>query len=189
MMTVYEVSAPGQDQALYVSFGKDAVLVSPGKDYVVEAVRAVRGKKKVALKNKEFQALLEKLDPGQSLSVAILGKSVRGASGADGVPAMLKGLAEKVEAVGGSVRVEKDIEIELSIATRSDREARELREPIDKGLKAGLAALALLGSDRKELGLVLEVLKSTRVGARGKVTTIKARLNPDAFEELFKKAD
>jgi len=36
---------------------------------------------------------------------------------------------------------------------------------------------------------VLEVLKSIRVGARGKVMTIKARINPDAFDDLLKKGD
>ena len=77
---VYQVDVPGQDLTLYVALASNrTLLASPGKDYVVDALKQVHLKKKPALKNKTFQAIVEKMDPKQSLTVAVLGKSLAGA--------------------------------------------------------------------------------------------------------------
>jgi hypothetical protein len=85
------------------------------------------------------------------------------------------------------VTFEKDIQMELSIATKEEKDARDLRDGADRVVKTGLAALALLGTDRKELNLVLDIVKTIKVTAKGKVVTIKGRVNPEAIEEALKK--
>src|SRR5208283_5050685 len=65
---LYEVTIDGLPSSLWVSFAsKNTLLVSPGKDYVVDALK--RTDKPVALKNKDFQGMLEKMDPRQSFSL------------------------------------------------------------------------------------------------------------------------
>jgi len=187
---VWEATVQGAEQPIFVALvGKTTVLASPGKDYVVDAVKQGKSKKAPVLKNKEFQALLEKLDPKQSLSMAVMAKTFGKAPALNDAPAVLRDVVGKMEVIGASVRTDKDLEIELSVATKTDKDARELRETTDKGLKMALAGLAILGSDRKEVTVALELVKSTRVSAKGKVVTLKARISPDAIEEALKKDD
>jgi len=183
---VYEIKVPGAPNSLFVCiFSKDNILSSPGKDYIVDAIKQSRLKKKAALKNKDFQALLEKMDAKQTLGLAGLGKTFKG-DWLDSFPLVKEGV-EKVEAIGGSVTFDKDIVLEMSVVVKTEKEAREIRDNIDKGIKIGMAALALLAGDRKELGLALDVVKSLRVSMKGKAVSLKGRINPDAIQDALKK--
>jgi hypothetical protein len=186
--TIYEVVLPGLPNSLYgCLFSKDTLLLALGKDYLVDAIKQVRGKKKVVLKNKDFQALLERMDPKPGLSLAAVpGKFLKGEA-LDSVPALVKDAVEKIDAIGGSVTFEKDIQMEVSVATKEEKDARDLRDGVDRFVKAGMAVLALLGSDRKELNLALDIVKTIKVTSKGKVVTIKGRVNPEAIEEALKK--
>src|SRR5262249_5643205 len=83
---LYEFTTPELDSPLSVVLaGKDTILASPGKDYVVEALKKVGKTDKPQLKNKEFQALLEKINARQSLSVAVV-KSKGVKKALDGLP-------------------------------------------------------------------------------------------------------
>jgi hypothetical protein len=185
--TIYELVLPGVPNSIYSClFSKETILVAPDKSYIVDAIKQVRGKKKVALKNKDFQALLEGMDPKPGLSLAVMGKAFKGEL-LDQAPAMIKDAVEKVEALGGSVTFDKDIRMELSVATKEEKDARDLREGVDRVIKAGLAALALLGNDSKELTLALDIIKTIKVTAKGKVVTIRGRVNPEAIQDALKK--
>jgi len=85
------------------------------------------------------------------------------------------------------VTFDKDIVLEMSVVVKTEKEAREIRDNIDKGIKIGMAALALLAGDRKELGLALDVVKSLRVSMKGKAVSLKGRINPDAIQDALKK--
>ncbi|HZY89524.1 MAG TPA: hypothetical protein VFE78_32175 [Gemmataceae bacterium] len=182
---VYEVTPPDADMPLFVALpAKDTLLVSPGKDYVVDALKKAARKVKPALKNKDVQALLEKMDEKQSVAVALLGSALTKGGGA---PAPVKGLLEKVEAVGGGVTVGDDVKVEVVLAAKTAEGAKELHEGLDKGLKQALALLSVLASGQKELNPALEVVKTLRVSAKGKVVTLKGRVSPDVLEDALKK--
>lgn len=183
---VYEVTPPeAGDTPLFVALpGKDTLLVSPGKDYVVDALKKAARKAKPALKSKEMQALLEKMDEKQSLAVAALGSGLT--KGGGGPPA-IKAVAEKVEALGGGVTVGEDLKVELALATRTAEGAKELHDSLDTGLKRALAILSALSSANKDLSPALEVVKALRVSVRGKVVTLKGRVNAEDLEDALKK--
>jgi hypothetical protein len=182
---VYEVTPPDADMPIFVALaGKDTLLASPGKDYVVDALKKAARKAKPALKNKDVQALLDKMDEKQSVAVAVLGSAL--AKGSAALPAV-KAMVEKVEAVGGGVTVGEDLKIEIALAAKTVEGAKELHEGLDKGLKQALALLSVLASGQKELNPALEVVKTLRVSVRGKVLTLKGRVSADVLEDALKK--
>jgi hypothetical protein len=183
---LYEVVIPGQPSLFVSLYDKTTILASPGKDYVVDAIKQGKAKKKAALKNKDFQVLLEKLDPRQSLSVAVLGSSLKGELLDSAGPAV-KDVVDKIEAIGGGIALDKDVVLEVAVATKKEDDAKDMREAIAKGLKVGQAALALLGGEGKEVNLALEVLKTIKVTGKGKVVSIKGKIASDALEDALKK--
>jgi hypothetical protein len=182
---VYEVVLPGQDASLFVALaGKDTLLASPGKDYVADALKQAAGKGKAALKNKDFQALLERMDDRQSLAVAAVGSALR--------KAKVEGAADlfaKVEAVGGGLTVGDDLKLELAVAARTADEARDLRKAAGDGLNQATALVGLLATQNEQLALLTDVLKSVRVGGKDKTVSLKATVPADLLEEAFGKGD
>jgi hypothetical protein len=184
---IWEVVIPNQDSSLFVALASNKLLLaSPGKDYVVDALKRARDKKKAGLNNKAFQAILEKLDPKQSLSLAFLGKSIANADN-EVVPKFLTDAFGNIEAVGGGLDVTNEIKLDILLASKDTESARRMQMALDKGLKLALVGLSLLGEERKELTLLLEVVKSVKVSARGKVVGVSGRLTRDVIEDFFKK--
>jgi hypothetical protein len=185
---VYEVVLPDQDMSLFVAIASaKTIIASPGKDYVVEALKRARLKQPPALKNKAFQALVEKLDAKQTLSLAVNGKALAGVEGVDFLPKRTREALGKIEAIGGGITVSNEIKLELAVSTADTTSAQDVRGAVDKGVKLGLVSLALLGEDNKGLNLLLEVMKTVRVGGRARVVSVTARLTSEVIEDLFKK--
>jgi len=183
----YEVNLPGVDHSFFVALASNrTLLAAPAKDYIVDALKNARAGKKVELKNRDFQALVEKLDPKLTLTVAVLGKSFRD-SLQDLLPPGSAQSLEAVEAIGGGLSIGDELRLDLLIASKDAASARTIREAGDKLIKLGLVGLSLLGEDRKELNLLLEVLKTVKVADRGKVVSVTARLTADVLDDLFRK--
>jgi hypothetical protein len=179
---VYEVALPGQDGSLFVALaGGDVLLASPGKDYVVDALRQAAGKEKAALKNRDFQAVLGRLDERQSVAVAAVGAALRDAKG--GTPS---DVLAKVEAVGGGVTVGDDIKLEFVVSARSAQDARELRKAAGDALNQATALLGLLATQTEELAPLLDVLKAVRVGGKDKAVTFRATVPADVLDDALK---
>src|SRR5205807_2003572 len=99
---VYELNLSGQDQPLFVAVvDNKTLLASPGKDYVVGALRQARLKKKAVLKNKAFQAVLEKLDPKQGIALATLGSSLRKSKLLGMLPEGIRDTLAGIDVLGG----------------------------------------------------------------------------------------
>ncbi len=187
---VYEVVIPGQDQSMFVALpGNKTLLASTGKDYVVDALKQARLKKKVVLKNKEFQAVLEKLDPRQGVSLAVLGKAIGKSELLDSLPQGLRDSLSNVEVIGGGATFGNEVKLDLVIATREARAARRLRTLLTKGIRLAQVGLAFLAEERKELALLNEVLNTVRIGGTGKVLSLSARLTADVLEDFRKERD
>jgi hypothetical protein len=183
---VYEVTPPSGEATWFVALaGRDALLASPGKDYVVGALKQAKAKKKPALKNKDAQALLERMDPRQSVSVAVVGKALAGAS--DDAPRFVRDLLKAVDAVGGGLTFGEDVKMEVLVAAKGDKEAKDLRDGAARGVNGALAALALLAGDNKLAATALDVVKTVKVTAKGKVVTFRGRVTADVVKDLLKK--
>jgi len=186
--TIWEVVVPQQQEtSLFVALASPKTLVlSPGKDYVVDALKQHALKAKPALKNKEIAALVEKMDPKQSVSIAVMGKSLANANN-EVVPGFLAEAFGKVEAVGGGLTVNEDVKLELMLAAADSDAAARMQKSLDKVAKAAIVGLALLGEERKELSLLLEVVKSIKVSNKGRVVSVGGKLSQDLLEDFFKK--
>jgi len=185
---VYEFSTEGAELPLFFAFVSDKVVIaSPGKDYVVESLKQARANKKVVLKDKATQQMIERLDDKQSLSLIVPGKGLADAVGQH-LPRAFKGALDEVKVIGGGLTVSDEIKLDLAVSTSSDESARAFREKADRALKLALVPLSLV-EDNKALGMVLEVVKSVRVGGRGKQVTLSAKLSADVVDDLFGKDD
>jgi len=181
---LYELVLPGQDLSLFVTLLDGSVLLaSPGKDYVVDALKTARTKKKTELKNKELAALLTQLEAKkQALTVAFPGSALAGLE-IPGFEDALKG----VEAVGGGLTISKELSLDLAISTQSEENTKAIRSMLDRGVKVATAGLALIGEDNKELALLYEVVKSIKVIGKGKVVGLSARITAETLQDLFGK--
>jgi hypothetical protein len=187
---IYEVVIPGQNFSLFVALASDkTILASPGKDYVVDALKQARAKRKPALKNKEFQAVLEKLDEKQSLSMAVLGKGLTKGGFLENLPKSVQDALADIEVIGGGMTVSNELRLELTVATRTPRAGKELKVLADKGLKLVQVGLMLLDSDHKGVSLLLEVLKTVKVNGKDKVVTVTAKVSADVIADALKAAE
>jgi hypothetical protein len=181
---VYEVTPKEQAAPRFVALpNRSTLLVSPGKDYVVDAMKKEGAKDKAELKNKEIQGLLEGMNDKQGVSVAMVGSALT-----EGPGPRIKSLFEKVEAVGGGVTVGDEIKIEIAFSAKSADEAKEVKEGISTGLKQGkvlLAALALAGGP--EIDALLDVANSLKVSVKDKTVILKGAVSAEVIQDALKK--
>jgi len=183
---IYEFTVEGQETSMFFALSGDkTLLASPGKDYVVDALKQGRAKTKVALKDKTVQQMIERMDDKQSVSFVVQARQIADAVG-EHLPLGLRRSLERLEAIGGGLTVSEELKLDLAVATRDERSAQSLRETGDKALKLALVGLSLV-EDNKQLGVALEVVKSVRIGGRGNQVTLTARLTADVLDDLFGK--
>lgn len=181
---IYEVNIPDQDLPLFVALAsKSTLLASPGKDYVVEGLKRGKGQAVAALKNKDFQALLEKMDSTQSLSLAVVGSAL---NKTDFLLGLAKDLLESVDAIGGGITVDEDVKLELVGSLKTIGDAREAQKQIKNGVNQGLAILALIATQNRDLETAVDVLKTIRCTNKDKTVTLKAQINQEILDRLFK---
>lgn len=180
------VVQPQQETSVFVAVaGPKTLVVSPGKDYVVDALKAHAAKAKGAVKNKDLAALIEKMDAKQSVSVAMLGKPL-GLGHHDLIPKLVTDYVGKIDAVGGGVTVNDDAKLELMLATPDAENAARIQKEADRALKLALVGLALT-EENKGLSLLLDVVKSIKITNRGRVVSVSAKLPEDVLEDFFRK--
>jgi hypothetical protein len=182
-INVYEMTAPGQEMALFVAIVNDTtILVSPGKDYVADAIKRDKLKAAAALKNKDFQALLEKIDPKQTVSLAAIGSALAHMIDDNGVKEALG----KVDALGGGVTLGDDIKLQVVVGAKTVQEAKDLHKTINDGINQGLALAAALALADQNLAPLVDVLKTVRCNVKDKSVTLNAEVSADVLNAIGK---
>ncbi len=178
--SIFELALLGQNFPWFIAVpGKDAILLSPGKDYIVDALKRNPIKNPLALKSKEFQSLLENLDDKQSVYLA----ATAGALGRLGLPESVAGdLLNKMDGLAGGIRLEDDLHLEIIIGAKTVAEARSLRQTVDTLHTQGLLILGLLAAQDPGVGTAVDILKSMRFIQKDKTVTVKARLEADLIQ-------
>lgn len=178
---VYEVVPAELPNPLFVVLASEkTILVSPGKDYVIDAVKR---KDKPVLKSKDFQALLEKMDARQSFSIAALGSALAKAE----LPDHAKGVLQNLDAIGGGITLSEDINLELVGSARTVQSAKEINQTLNDALNQGLALLSLIATQQKDLAPVVDIVKTIKCTARDKTVIIKATIPAEVIESWTKK--
>jgi hypothetical protein len=182
---VYEVSPPGQDMPLFVALlNKTTLVASPGKDYVVEAIKRDGGKEAGEFKDKDFLAVLNRTDDKHSVSFAAVGAAFKGG---DLGPATE--FFEKIDAIGGGVTLGDELKLEVVLSARNAEDAKSIKDTVNTAINSGVALLGLAVGDNKELDKVLDVLKTVKATAKDKTVTLKARVSADVLDGLSDKDD
>jgi hypothetical protein len=189
---LYEVNHPDLDDPLFVALaGRDTLLASPGKDYVVNALKKSAKKTKPVLKNQKFQALLEKIDAGQSLSMAAV-TTPEVAKVIEKTPGDVKGMIEKIKAVAGGLTITDEVKLELAVTTKNTQDAKDLSDSAKAGLNLVLgfaAPLAQNANTPRWVELVVETVKALRVTNKSETVFVKGRISSDLIEDTLKKKD
>jgi hypothetical protein len=186
---LYEVNHPDLDDPIFVAIvSRDTALVSFGKDYVLDALKKADKKAKPVLKNKKFQALLEKVDARQSVSLAVvanpdIAKAIDKASGD------IKGMVEKIQAAAGGLTISDEVKLELAVTAKNTKDAKELGDSAKHRLNLilGFAAAITQNGDNPAAELVVEIIKSLRVTNKEDSVFVKARIGSDLIEDSLKK--
>jgi hypothetical protein len=178
---VYEVTAEGLPTSLFVALAsRTTLLASSGKDYVIDAMKR---KDKPALKNKDFQGMVEKMDPRQSFSIAAVGSALAKAD----LPEPVKEAIESLDGLGGGITIGDDVHIELVANAKTAQAAKDVNDKISLGLNQGLALLALLATQQKDLAPIVDVVKTIKTSARDKTITLKGTITSELIEKAIKK--
>ena len=183
---IYEVKIQGdQEVTLFVAVvSKETILASPGKDYVVDAIKKEGLKKNAGLKNKQLQAMAEKMDPKQTISIALVGEAFAKAE----IPnEQAKALLAKINAVSGGVTVTDEVKVEFGVTTKNAADAKDISKAIGDGLNQLTLLVGVLSANEPKLAPALDFLKSVKTNTKDTVITIKGTLDADAIDKIVDK--
>ncbi len=185
--TIYEVSQLDQlikvppqaqdqvnlkDKSVFLAVAdKNTVVAGSTKGAVGDALAKASGKKKTALKNKDLGALVAKIDPKQTIAVA--------------VPGSMTG-NDKIKSITGGITVAADIKIEGKVAAADLDAAKEIDDQIKEGLMAGQAIVGAFAAQQKALMPVVDILNDIKHESKDKDVTVKTTIKPETLEQLFK---
>jgi hypothetical protein len=183
---LYEVNAPGANQAMFAAIlGPTTIVASGGKDYVLDAIDKNAGKKTTQLKSKALQALLGRIDAKQSLYLALLGSTL--AKSPLGSNDDAKQVIDKVDDAIASLSIEKDVKLEVSVTAKSANDAKDLDEKIKDGLNTALGFVALAATNNKEIAPLVDLLKNVKPNVKDKVVGVEIEIPGAAIEKAINK--
>jgi hypothetical protein len=175
--TLYETEIPGQGRAMLVGLAdQDTIVASTNKESVVEALDVKAGKKKNQLK-KEFQDLIEKSDPKQSLRVVALGSAI------NSLPQ-----AESVKNILGGLSVGDDLRADFTITTEDAKSAKDLAKTLEDLLDQGKNFVSMMAQGNAHLAGLTGLVDSLKVSDKGSTVVIKGEVSKEKIEQLKKKS-
>jgi hypothetical protein len=180
---IYELRPTGQEFPWFVCIpARDAILLSPGKDYIVDALRKNPIKNPLALKDRPFQDLLQKVDDKQSLYLA----GTATALDRMGLPAgFTQDFLKQMDGIAGGIKLDDDLYVELVMGAKTLADARSMQKSINDLHTQGLLILGLLAGQDENLSSLLDVAKTLRVLQKEKAVTLKARVDAELLEILL----
>ncbi|HKI38436.1 MAG TPA: hypothetical protein VKA46_41690 [Gemmataceae bacterium] len=159
--------------------GKSVFVVIPDKGHIVlvgtkesaETVLAkAAGKKTTKLTNKELPGLIAKINPKQTIALALP------APGGD----------EKVKSITGGLTVTADVKVDVTVTTVDAEAAKDLNEKIGEQLKMVTDIAGLLVLQQKEFAPAIDILNGIKHEAKDGTIGIKSEIKGDTLEKLVK---
>lgn len=179
---LYEVIIPDQEPMFVHFANKTTIVAAPAKAYVLDAVEKGAGRKKAALKNAAFAAVLAKLDGKQSVGIAALGSAL--AKGLAAVPDA-KEVAQKVETLVGGVTVGGGVATEVTIETKDADGARAVARSITDGLDQAKLLLGFIAMQQKELAPLVDVLNAVKPDVKDRTVVLRAEIKADVLNKAI----
>jgi hypothetical protein len=183
---LYEVTVPDQQQPLYVKLvNQSTLVVSPGKEYVLEALDKEDGRRKTAFKNKDLLDLLARVDSKQSMWAAVRGSTLaRSPLGMDNIA---QDLVRKVKEVTAAITVDEDVRVVVNVTANKAEDAMNVQEAMGNYLDQARGILAFVASDNHELRTLLDVVRAVKPSVKDKTVTVEAVFPGPAIERAVPK--
>ena len=178
--TIFEVKEfiPDQQVPMFMMIASNStILASTQKEYLEKAF-ANSGSKLV---NKDFSALVEKLDPDLAISMV----AVSSAFPSKAIPEPYKAMIEGIDSIIGGIGVDKDVTLKINVFTKDEDSAKKLKETLDQGMAQALGFLGLMAAQEKELTPVLEFVKSMKTSSKEKMMSLEGKLPGKMIEDAI----
>ena len=176
--TIFEIIIPEQQVPMFMMIASNnTILASTQKEYLEKAL-ANSGSK---LANKDFSALVEKLDPDLAISMV----AVSGAFPSKSLPEQAKAIMDGIESIGGGIGIDKDVTLKINVFTKDEDSSKKLKETMDQGMAQALGFLGLMAAQQKELTPVLEFVKSMKTSSKAKMMSLEGKLPGKMIEDAI----
>jgi hypothetical protein len=176
--TIFEVIIPEQQVPMFMMIASNStILASTQKEYLEKAL-ANSGSK---LANKDFSALVEKLDPDLAISMV----AVSSAFPSKSLPEPAKAIMDGIESIGGGIGIDKDVTLKINVFTKDEDSSKKLKETMDQGMAQALGFLGLMAAQQKELTPVLEFVKSMKTNSKAKMMSLEGKLPGKMIEDAI----
>ena len=171
--TIFEVKDffPDQQVPMFMMIASNStILASTQKEYLEKAF-ANSGSK---LANKDFSALVEKLDPDLAISMV----AVSSAFPSKAIPEPYKVIIEGIDSIIGigGIGIDEDVTLKINVFTKDEDSSKKLKETMDQGMAQALGFLGLMAAQEKELTPVLEFVKSMKTSSKEKMMSLEGKL-------------
>ena len=178
MHKIYQLTIPpNASKSLFVAFANNTtILASPNKTYLADALDNAVSKRATEVKDKELRRLLAKVDPKQSLWLAIPNGSLKTLQIDN---AAIKNSVDDIDAISGGITLADDVTIEIAVAKKSADGAKELVKTIDEGLNT--FKFLWIG-----VPPLRELVSTIKVSASDSTVTIKSHITVEFIEKLSK---
>jgi hypothetical protein len=150
---------------------KNDIVVSGSKAVAGEALDRAAGKKEGKLKSKDLAALVAKINPQQTLAVAVPGSVTQ---------------TEKIKSITGGLTVASDVQIDLAVAAADADAAKEIDDTIKEQLGMAQGIVGAIAAGNKALAPVADILDAIKPEAKDKAVLIKGTVKGATLEKLFK---
>lgn len=174
-----EGKGPLPSDTLYVGMVDGTTLVSSSSpDAIIEAMDKKAGKKKPELK-KDLQALLDKADRQQTISIVTLSAPLAATGQA---------IIEKLSAVTGGINVGDDIKAAFMLNAKTAKDAAAVESELKEGLDQVKALVDLTANNNKDLKPLVDVVSTLKIATQGTVITLSGQISKEVLNQLVNKA-
>ena len=168
----YELKAPGQAPLFFAILGKDTIVFSPNRDYVIHALLKRAGRKATFLKDPTFRDLFAGVDTRQCVWAVMLGKAM---AQSDGRTVDKDGL----ESLCGGIVLADNVEVALTVGAKDANFARELVQEAQAPILMAKGFLIRKEKDWNKLGPLInvakEMLEKVAITTEGTAVCLKSR--------------
>ena len=180
--TIFELKCffPDQQVSMFMMIASNStILASTQKEYLEKAF-ANSGSK---LANKDFSALVEKLDPDLAISMV----AVSSAFPSKAIPEPYKVIIEGIDSIIGigGIGIDEDVTLKINVFTKDEDSSKKLKETMDQGMAQALGFLGLMAAQEKELTPVLEFVKSMKTSSKEKMMSLEGKLPGKMIEDAI----
>jgi hypothetical protein len=160
-----------KDKSVFVTFAdKGNVILTSSKEAAETSLAKAAGKQMTKLGNKELVGLLGKIDPKQTIAVAL--------------PNPLP--EEKLKSITGGVTVTADVKVDVTVTTADADAAKSLNEKIGEQLKQAQDLVGLLVLMEKDLAPIVDIIGDIKHDTKDGAINIKSDIKGETLEKLVK---